>query len=215
MKWLQYTSLHAMLNHISLRHMSSKSKLRWAVLDFKLSLSLLLFQKCQNRLFPSSHRALTWWTTAECSREKASSLAFEFVRTQQTQINSFAVLMQSTRNPWDTERVPGGSSGGSAACIAAGQCVAALGSDTGCFASKAYSFRDLYTMPEPKNHLSSCLYYVLTPSYGSLLPGRERLLLHGLVTAAWALPSNRQDLGYWVFEECLLMFSCKPKICRW
>lgn len=47
-----------------------------------------------------------------------------------TQEFAYGCVSPPTTNPWDAERIPGGSSGGSAAAVAAGHCLGALGSDT-------------------------------------------------------------------------------------
>jgi aspartyl-tRNA(Asn)/glutamyl-tRNA(Gln) amidotransferase subunit A len=96
---------------------------------------------------------------------------------------AYGTYTPQTHNPWDPTRIAGGSSGGSAAALAAGMCLGALGSDTG------GSIR----IPA-----ACCGVTGLKPTYG-------RVSCYGVIPLSWSLdhvgPMGRSA------EDCAILFD--------
>ena len=99
-----------------------------------------------------------------------------------TTINPF---FGTTRNPWDTERIAGGSSGGSAAAVAADLCLGSLGTDS------AQSVR---------NPASMCGVVGLKPTYG-------RVSQYGTVAGTGAFSCNHTGVLAKSVEDCSLILQ--------
>ena len=110
----------------------------------------------------------------------------EFAMGSSTETSSFG----PTRNPWDLERIPGGSSGGSATAVAADECIASIGSDTG------------GSIRQPA---ALCGVVGMKPTYGRVPDSADRLRLFALDQIG---PFTRD------VEDCAIMMNVLAAMTR-
>jgi aspartyl-tRNA(Asn)/glutamyl-tRNA(Gln) amidotransferase subunit A len=79
------------------------------------------------------------------------------------------------RNPWNTDHVPGGSSGGSGASVAADMCVASIGSDTGGSIRMPASFNGVAALRPTTGRISSSGTIAVSAAYDTLGPMARRV----------------------------------------
>ena len=75
-----------------------------------------------------------------------------------------------TRNPWDTSRIPGGSSGGSGAALGADLCIGALGTDTGGSVRVPAAFNGISALRPTQGAMSNRGVLSLCPSLDTVGP---------------------------------------------
>jgi Asp-tRNA(Asn)/Glu-tRNA(Gln) amidotransferase A subunit family amidase len=90
-----------------------------------------------------------------------------------TQEFAAGVVSAPCRNPWDLDRIPGGSSGGSAAAVVIGSCLGAIGSDTGGSIRIPAATTGTVGLKPTFGRLPMSGIYPLAPSLD--IPGRSRV----------------------------------------
>jgi len=100
---------------------------------------------------------------------------------------------RATRNPWEHRRVPGGSSGGSAAAVAQHQCIAALGSDTGGSIRQPASFCGVVGLKPTFGLLSRHGLMSYASSFDCICPVTSSVQDAAIVLSAMSEPSQQID----------------------